>query len=99
MVDAMAGASSRCDPPRSARHKLLKFWLQSFLANVPRIVVGWRDDAGVVQRLQDFETKTMHRQARATSDANWARACRSARPPRVPPEVVCGYACSWTHAS
>ena len=38
------------------RHKLLKFWLQSFLAGVPRIVVGFRDDAGAVHKLQTLQT-------------------------------------------
>lgn len=29
------------------RHKLLKFWAQSFLAGVPYIVVGFRDENGI----------------------------------------------------
>jgi hypothetical protein len=29
------------------RYKLLKFWSQSFLAGVPRVVVGFRDDEGI----------------------------------------------------
>jgi RAT1-interacting protein len=28
------------------RHKLLKFWIQSFLAGVPHICCGFRDDFG-----------------------------------------------------
>ena len=43
------------------RHKLLKFWLQSFLAGVPNVIVGFRDDAGVVRELKTFETRTLHR--------------------------------------
>ena len=43
------------------KHKLLKFWLQSFLANTPSVVVGFRDDAGRVQELKTYETKTIHR--------------------------------------
>jgi RAT1-interacting protein len=31
---------------RFERDKLLKFWIQSFLAGVQRIVVGYRDNAG-----------------------------------------------------
>ena len=46
------------------RHKLLKFWLQSFLADVPSVIVGFRDDAGNVQQLKTYETKTIHRLVR-----------------------------------
>ncbi|KAL1507410.1 hypothetical protein AB1Y20_008252 [Prymnesium parvum] len=47
------------------RHKLLKFWLQSFLAGVPRVVVGFRDEAGVVRKLQAFKTLEIPRLVRA----------------------------------
>lgn len=47
------------------KHKLLKFWLQSFLAGVPKIVVGFRDDAGVVHQLQAIETLAIPRMVRA----------------------------------
>uniref|UniRef100_A0A8C4NET0 Decapping nuclease n=1 Tax=Eptatretus burgeri TaxID=7764 RepID=A0A8C4NET0_EPTBU len=38
------------------RFKLMKWWAQSFLIGVPRIVVGFRDDSGHVQHLQTYET-------------------------------------------
>uniref|UniRef100_S4RUU6 Decapping nuclease n=1 Tax=Petromyzon marinus TaxID=7757 RepID=S4RUU6_PETMA len=38
------------------RFKLIKWWAQSFLVGVPKIVAGFRDDEGVVRRLQTFET-------------------------------------------
>lgn len=38
------------------RYKLMKFWAQSFLVGVPRIVVGFRDDEGTVNSLQTFKT-------------------------------------------
>jgi hypothetical protein len=38
------------------RYKLLKFWAQSFLLNVPTIVVGFRTDDGQVKKLQAFKT-------------------------------------------
>lgn len=37
--------------------KLLKFWAQSFLLGVSRIVVGFRDQQGVLRRLQQLETQ------------------------------------------
>ncbi|XP_060207467.1 NAD-capped RNA hydrolase DXO1 isoform X1 [Lycium barbarum] len=39
------------------REKLLKFWIQSFLAGVPYIVVGFRDDAGRLVRTERLRTK------------------------------------------
>lgn len=39
-----------------ARFKLLKFWGQSFLAGLPKIVVGLRDDDGVVHELKTYKT-------------------------------------------
>lgn len=29
------------------RYKLIKFWSQSYLAGVPRVVVGFRDEEGI----------------------------------------------------
>ncbi|KAF9164136.1 hypothetical protein DFQ26_001782 [Actinomortierella ambigua] len=38
------------------KFKLLKFWAQSYLAGVPTIVVGFRDDNGIVRELQTLKT-------------------------------------------
>ncbi|XP_070580799.1 decapping and exoribonuclease protein-like [Ptychodera flava] len=38
------------------RFKLLKWWAQSFLPGVPRIICGFRDDDGRVVRLQNYDT-------------------------------------------
>ena len=53
------------------RHKLLKFWLQSFLAGVPSVIVGFRDEAGVVKELKTYETKTIHRLVRGEGRDYW----------------------------
>ncbi|KAL7109016.1 hypothetical protein ACP275_06G149900 [Erythranthe tilingii] len=42
---------------RYEREKLLKFWIQSFLAGVPYIVIGYRDDAGLLVRTERLRTK------------------------------------------
>ncbi|XP_040989505.1 NAD-capped RNA hydrolase DXO1 [Juglans microcarpa x Juglans regia] len=42
---------------RYEREKLLKFWIQSFLAGVPFIVIGFRDDAGRLVRTERLRTK------------------------------------------
>ncbi|KAH9298573.1 hypothetical protein KI387_030255, partial [Taxus chinensis] len=41
---------------RFEKQKLLKYWIQSFLAGVPRIIIGFRDDAGRLCRTQVFGT-------------------------------------------
>lgn len=38
------------------RYKLLKWWSQSFLAGVRKIVCGFRDDNGIVKKLKTFNT-------------------------------------------
>ena len=38
------------------RYKLLKWWAQSFLAGIPKIVCGFRNDNGVVKKLKAFNT-------------------------------------------
>lgn len=39
--------------------KLLKFWAQSFLLGVPKIVVGYRSPRGELRRLEELETQTI----------------------------------------
>ena len=46
------------------RFKTLKWWLQSFLLGVPRIIAGFRDDDGLVQRLQPFSLDELARDPR-----------------------------------
>ncbi|CAG8590783.1 16336_t:CDS:2 [Racocetra persica] len=38
------------------RYKLLKFWAQSFLIGVPKIIVGFRDNDGCIINVQEFKT-------------------------------------------
>ncbi|XP_035253005.1 decapping and exoribonuclease protein [Anguilla anguilla] len=48
-----------CTPKQRSnfhRFKLLKWWAQSFLPGVPRIVAGFRDDDGVVVSVETFQT-------------------------------------------
>ena len=44
--------------------KLLKFWAQSFLLGIPRVIVGFRTRAGVLQTVQEFKTLEMGRMVR-----------------------------------
>ncbi len=54
--------------------KLLKFWIQSFLLGVPKIIVGFRSQNGILQRLEELETKNIpgivRRQGKGTWDGN-----------------------------
>lgn len=53
-------------PPRPAHRdllkferKLLKFWAQSFLLGVPRVIIGWRDKMGILTGVQELETASI----------------------------------------
>lgn len=54
--------------------KLLKYWIQSFLLGVPKIVVGFRSQNGILQRLEELETKSIpmivKREGKGTWDGN-----------------------------
>lgn len=39
------------------RIKQLKNWLQSFLLNIPKIIVGFRDENGIVEDIDSFDTQ------------------------------------------
>lgn len=44
--------------------KLLKFWAQSFLIGVPKVICGFRDDDGVLSHLETFKTLEIPRKVR-----------------------------------
>ena len=46
------------------RYKLLKFWAQSFLVGVPRIICGFRDDDGQIVKVVQYKTMEIPRQIR-----------------------------------
>jgi len=39
--------------------KLMKFWAQSFLLGVPKIIVGFRDQQGWLHRLEELDTQSI----------------------------------------
>jgi RAT1-interacting protein len=43
---------------------MLKFWSQSFLANIPKVVCGFRSQKGVIESVKEYETLTIPRLAR-----------------------------------
>lgn len=54
--------------------KLMKFWIQSFLLGVPKIIVGFRDPNGILLRLEEMETAAIpgvvKRRGKGTWDGN-----------------------------
>ena len=51
--------------------KLLKFWIQSFLLGVPKIVVGYRSKSGILQRLEEVETKSIPSLVKQQGRGSW----------------------------
>ncbi|KAH8588382.1 protein RAI1 [Bisporella sp. PMI_857] len=54
--------------------KLLKFWIQSFLLGVPKIIVGFRTPDGFLTRIEEIDTAsipgTVKRKGKGTWDGN-----------------------------
>ena len=50
------------------RHKMLKFWAQSFALGVRKIVVGFRDDDGFVRKVDRLDTLALPHHARGVWD-------------------------------
>jgi len=51
--------------------KLLKFWIQSFLLGVPKIIVGFRSKMGILQRLEELETKSIPGMVKRNGKGSW----------------------------
>lgn len=51
--------------------KLLKFWAQSFLLGVPKIIVGFRDQNGIVRRLEELETASLPGKVKKVGKNTW----------------------------
>lgn len=51
--------------------KLLKFWAQSFLLGVPRIIIGFRDQDGIVRRLDDLDTASIPSKVKKSGRGTW----------------------------
>ncbi len=51
--------------------KLLKFWAQSFLLGVPKIVVGYRNAGGILERLEELDTQAIPEKVRQQGKYLW----------------------------
>lgn len=51
--------------------KLLKIWIQSFLLGVPKVVVGFRDKNGILQRVEELEVQSIPEKVKAQGRRLW----------------------------
>ena len=51
--------------------KLLKFWAQSVLLGVPRIIVGFRDAKGILCGLENLFTAELGEKVRSVGMKSW----------------------------
>lgn len=51
--------------------KLLKFWAQSFLLGVPTIIVGFRDQEGIVHRVEELDTASIPTKVKKVGKSSW----------------------------
>ena len=59
----------------SIRFKLVKWWAQSYLAGIPRIICGFRDDDGVVRMIEEYETLKLHHVAQVSNFMKFIAGC------------------------
>ena len=51
--------------------KLMKYWIQSFLLGVPKIIVGFRSRDGILTEVQEIETHTIPETVNRRPGAVW----------------------------
>ncbi|TKA82455.1 Decapping nuclease rai1 [Cryomyces minteri] len=66
-------AAAPLTPADALKHerKLLKFWIQSFLLGVPRIVVGFRSASGILTHLEELDTRSIPGNVKRQGKASW----------------------------
>lgn len=53
---------------RNFRHKLLKYWAQSFLLGTPEVIVGFRNSVGTVADVKSYQTAELPGMVSATGE-------------------------------
>ncbi|CCU76689.1 Dhp1-interacting protein Din1 [Blumeria hordei DH14] len=51
--------------------KLMKFWIQSFLLGVPKIIVGFRTPDGILTRIEEIATDSIPRMVKTRGHSTW----------------------------
>ncbi|ORY92994.1 RAI1 like PD-XK nuclease-domain-containing protein [Syncephalastrum racemosum] len=57
------------------KYKLIKFWAQSFLVGVPRVICGFRDDDGNLDHVESLKTMEIPRRVRGKPNMWDASVC------------------------
>ncbi|KAI0019662.1 RAI1 like PD-XK nuclease-domain-containing protein [Xylariomycetidae sp. FL0641] len=56
--------------------KLMKFWIQSFLLGVPKIIVGFRNQQGILTKIEEIPTASIPETAKKRGVRSWdANVC------------------------
>ncbi|KAI0550781.1 RAI1 like PD-XK nuclease-domain-containing protein [Xylaria curta] len=56
--------------------KLMKFWIQSFLLGVPKIIVGFRSQSGILSKIEEIQTISIPETAAKRGVRSWdANTC------------------------
>ncbi|GAW25414.1 putative protein rai1 [Rosellinia necatrix] len=56
---------------KNFERKLMKFWIQSFLLGVPKIIVGFRSQAGILTKLEEIPTASIPETAAKRGVRSW----------------------------
>lgn len=49
----------------------MRYWIQSFLLGVPKIIVGFRSKDGILQKIEEFDTMKLPYQVQGRGRAKW----------------------------
>lgn len=49
----------------------MKYWIQSFLLGVPKIIVGFRTQDGILSKVEEFETMKIPYEVQRRGMAKW----------------------------
>jgi RAT1-interacting protein len=56
---------------RNFERKLMKFWIQSFLLGVPKIIVGFRSQSGTLTKIEEIQTTSIPETAAKRGVRSW----------------------------
>lgn len=51
--------------------KLMRYWIQSFLLGVPKIIVGFRTPEGILRKVDEFQTMNIPYTVQGRGMAKW----------------------------
>lgn len=63
-LKTMRNPRSKRDYDNMYRNRFMKYWIQSFLAGVRTIILGVRDDNGILRKTERYNTENLHKLTR-----------------------------------